>query len=275
MDGYGCISKDSIFMDIWRSFELPAGVLRDTSICIGSSVQFDLKITGKLINWIQEPGLSAYDIANPVAKPLLTTRYTAVVTDTGRCFTRTASALVEVNPIPEVDPGPDLILPYNTPFTIKPVYSTAISRYNWQPASLLSCTNCAEPSGIATTSALFTVNVVSDKGCKSSAKIRLTLDCSDKNLLMPTAFTPNNDGLNDYFYPLTRGINKVRRFVIYNRLGELVFEKRDFKPNDRSFGWNGIYKGNLQPSGSFIYFVEAECDLGNVLNTKGNVVLMR
>jgi len=274
-DGNGCTSQDSISLDVWMPFELSSGVLRDTSICIGNSVPLDLKIAGKLINWQPVPGLSSYNISNPIAKPDVTTRYTAVVTDTGRCFTRTASALIEVNPIPEIDPGPDLVLPYNTPFTIKPVYSTPIASYNWQPANLLGCTNCAEPSGIATVSSLFTVNVVSDKGCKSSARIRLTIDCSEKNLLMPTAFTPNNDGLNDYFYPLTRGVTSIRRFIIYNRLGELVFEKRDFKPNDRSQGWNGMFKGKVQPVGSFVYFVEAECDLGNTLSTKGNFMLMR
>jgi len=274
-DGNGCTSRDSINLDVWMSFELPNGVLRDTSICIGNSVPLDLKIAGKLINWQPAAGLSSYIISNPIAKPDVTTRYTAVVTDTGRCFTRTASALIEVNPIPEIDPGPDFVLPYNTPFTIKPVYSTSIASYNWQPANLLSCTNCAEPSGKATVSSLFTVNVVSDKGCKSSARIRLTIDCSEKNLLMPTAFSPNNDGLNDYFYPLTRGVTNIRRFIIYNRLGELVFEKRDFKPNDKSQGWNGMFRGKVQPVGSFVYFVEAECDLGNTLSTKGNVMLMR
>ncbi len=274
-DALGCVSRDSVVLDVWMPFEIPNGGMRDTSVCAGSSVQFDLKVSGKLINWLPEPGLSAYNISNPVAKPSASARYTAVVTDSGRCFTRTADALIEVNPIPVIDPGPDLILPYNAPFTIKPVYSTPIASYTWQPAGLLSCSNCPEPSGRATVSSLFTVNVVSSKGCKSSARIRLTLDCSENNLLMPTAFTPNNDGLNDYFYPLTRGVSNIRRFAIYNRLGELVFERKDFKPNDRSLGWNGMYKGKLQPVGSFVYFVEAECDLGNLLSTKGNLTLMR
>lgn len=274
-DGNGCTSVDSVSFDVWMSFDLPAGVLRDTSICLGARVPFDLKLSGKLINWLPAPGLSSYDISNPVANPEVTTKYTVTVSDSGKCFTRTASAVVEVNPFPMIDPGPDLVLPYNTPFTIKPTYSNGVASYAWQPANLLSCSNCPEPSGIATTSTLFTVNVVSDKGCKSSARIKLTLDCSEKNLLMPTAFTPNNDGLNDYFYPLTRGISIIRRFVIYNRMGELVYENKNFKPNDRNMGWNGLFNGKVQPSGSFVYFVEAECDMGNTLSTKGNIVLMR
>ena len=92
---------------------------------------------------------------------------------------------------------------------------------------------------------------------------------------MPTAFSPNSDGLNDHFYPLTRGISIIGRFVIYNRLGELVYENKNFKPNARNMGWNGIFNGKVQPSGSFVYFVEAECDLGNTLSTKGIIMLMR
>lgn len=271
----GCVSTDSITLDIWYPFELSPGILRDTSICIGATVPFDLKTSGKLITWSPSDGLSSAVIANPLVTPGATTTYTATVTDSGRCFIRTASARVEVNQIPAIDPGPDLVLPYNTPFTLKPFYTPGIATYRWQPASMLNCADCPEPSGVATVSTLFTVNVTTQKGCTSSARIRLTLDCSDKNLLMPTAFTPNNDGLNDIYYPLTRGISLIKRFVIFNRLGEMVFERRNFAPNSRQLGWDGMYKGIMQPSGSYIYIVEATCDLGNDLSGKGNFVLMR
>lgn len=275
VENSGCISTDSVSLDIWNTFEIPPGVLRDTAICLGASVPFDLKTTGKFVTWSPSTGLSSSVIPNPVANPVATTLYTATVTDSGRCFIRTANARVEVNPIPVIDPGPDMVLAYSTPFTIKPFYSPGISTYRWQPANMLSCANCPEPSGVATVSTLFTINVTTEKGCSSSARIRLTIDCSDKNLQMPTAFSPNKDGLNDYYYPLTRGISLIKRFVIYNRLGELVFERKNFTPNNRSLGWDGTYKGRPQPLGGYVYFVEATCDLGNDLSTKGNFVLMR
>ena len=79
---------------------------------------------------------------------------------------------------------------------------------------------------------------------------------------MPNAFTPNNDNLNDYFYPLTRGIKSITRFSIYNRFGKLVFEAKNFPPNDKAFGWNGRIKNADQPTAVFVYYLEALCDSG-------------
>jgi gliding motility-associated-like protein len=92
---------------------------------------------------------------------------------------------------------------------------------------------------------------------------------------MPTAFTPNNDNLNDYYYPLTRGIKTIVRFSIYDRFGKLVYEARNFPPNDKSFGWNGKINTMDQSTSVFVYYIEALCDVGEKLYKKGSVVLIR
>ena len=92
---------------------------------------------------------------------------------------------------------------------------------------------------------------------------------------MPTAFTPNNDNLNDYFYPSTRGIKSITRFSIYNRFGKLVFEAKNFPPNNKAFGWNGKVNNALQQPDVFVYYMEALCDLGERLHKKGTVMLIR
>mgnify|MGYP001798037766 FL=1 len=92
---------------------------------------------------------------------------------------------------------------------------------------------------------------------------------------MPNAFTPNHDNLNDYFYPLTVGVQSIVRFSIYDRFGNLVFEARNFAPNDKTFGWDGRVRGSEQPTGVFVYYLEALCESGEKLYKKGSVILIR
>ena len=92
---------------------------------------------------------------------------------------------------------------------------------------------------------------------------------------MPTAFTPNSDGLNDYYYPLTRGIKTIVRFSIYNRFGQLVYEAKNFAPNNMAYGWNGRLKSWDQSSSVFVYYIEAICDVGDTVYKKGSFVLLK
>ncbi len=275
VDTFGCKTNQSFSIDVWPDYSLPPNLLRDTGICIGNSVQFDLQLNDKIISWAPVTGLSAINIANPLATPQVTTTYTATISDSAGCFVKSLSSVVEVYPLPEIDMGPDLYMPFNTPFTIRPTYSSDIVSYNWQPAGLLSCNNCPEPSGVALETNTFFVTTTTDKGCKDSASILVSIECTEDNLMMPSAFTPNNDGLNDFFYPITKGKPTVTRFLIYNRFGELVFQRYNFEPNIRTLGWDGTYKGKVQPSGSFIFIIETECYQGASTSKKGSLMLLR
>jgi gliding motility-associated-like protein len=103
----------------------------------------------------------------------------------------------------------------------------------------------------------------------------IKLTCVQGNLFIPSGFTPNNDPLNSVFYPLGRGIKKVRYFTIYNRGGEKIFDRQNFNVNDKSAGWNGKFKGNEAGSGVYVYVIEVECDTGEIFNSKGTVTLIR
>ncbi len=70
-------------------------------------------------------------------------------------------------------------------------------------------------------------------------------------LLLPNTFSPNNDGLNDYFLGVQRNFEKFG-IVIYNRWGELVFES-----DNPQFSWDGKLKGDYLPSGVYPYVVTA------------------
>jgi len=265
---------DSILVKVYPPFTAVASA-NDVYICLNDTAHLYVDPPGKRIVWSPPTGLSDPNNYGPVVAPKQTTAYTATLTDSVGCFTSTVSINVHVKSLPTVEAGPDQSYPYNSPFTINPVYSNNIANYEWTPGNLLSCTTCPDPSGIATGISTFFINVTSDSGCVAKDSLTIFVECKDANLLMPTAFTPNNDNINDYFYPLARGIKSITRFSIYNRFGKLVFEAKNFPPNDRTYGWNGQVKGADQSTSIFVYYLEALCYSGERLYKKGSVVLIR
>jgi gliding motility-associated-like protein len=274
-DAFGCTNSAESYIDVWQDFTLPPNNVRDTGICLGEKVQFNLNTTGMTVVWSPADVLSAANIPNPIATPVITTTYRAIITDMGNCFSKQVSATVVVNQPPQVNMGPDLVVQYNTPFSISPVYGADVVAYRWRPSNLLDCDTCRNPTGIASVSTRFDLTAISDEGCTSEHSIKLILACSDNNWVMPNAFTPNNDGLNDRFYPMTRGVTLINNFIIYNRFGQVIFQRNNFVPNDSGLGWDGGYKGEKQPLGSYIYMIEGICDAGNVISTKGAVVIAK
>lgn len=271
---YGCKTYDTSLVKVFAPISLqvfPA----DTLVCAGQPVPYNLSADG-IINWSPPTYLSNTTIKNPVAVADTTITYSVTVTDSVGCFTDTAFATIRIRPKPVVDAGPDLVLPYNTAFTITPLYSSDITTYLWSPPGNLNCINCANPAGIALQKQSYQVEVTNNNGCKATDNINVLVNCLQSNLLMPTAFTPNRDGLNDYFYPITRGYGKVKAFIIFNRLGNKVFERRNFDPNIPTLGWDGRIKDyKYGTSETFTWFMEATCDSGEMMSSKGTVVLIR
>jgi gliding motility-associated-like protein len=113
--------------------------------------------------------------------------------------------------------------------------------------------------------------VVTDgANCSDSAFVIVRVYKVKPTIFVPTAFTPNDDGLNDTVYPICVGIKKINYFSIYNRWGELVFTTTQ----DRH-GWDGKIAGKPQGSAVFVWMVSAIDYLGVPVFLKGTVALIR
>ncbi len=86
---------------------------------------------------------------------------------------------------------------------------------------------------------------------------------------VPNAFTPNNDGINDKIFVRGFGIKKMV-WRIYNRWGTLVFET-----SDRTQGWDGTYKGGLQPKEVYHFVLDVEYSDDTKYQKKGDITLLR
>ena len=93
--------------------------------------------------------------------------------------------------------------------------------------------------------------------------------------MVPNAFTPNGDGLNDYFYPIARGFDNIVSFMVFDRQGMKIFERRNFSPNAPSLGWDGSLRGNKNfNSQNFVWVAQVECE-GSIITQKGTILLIR
>lgn len=107
-------------------------------------------------------------------------------------------------------------------------------------------------------------------GCSDSIskKVRVLNNCF---IAVPTAFTPNNDGLNDYLYPNNAIKAENLQFNVYNRWGQLVFSSRDWQKK-----WDGKVNGIPQASGVYVWFLSyTHSETGQKVFQKGTTTLIR
>ena len=99
--------------------------------------------------------------------------------------------------------------------------------------------------------------------------------CDKSQVFIPNSFTPNNDGQNDVFYPRGVGISLIKSFRIYNRWGELLFERTNIGINDVSSAWDGTYNNSSPRPDVYVYVIDAVCETGAAINLKGDVTIIR
>ncbi|HNF68452.1 MAG TPA: gliding motility-associated C-terminal domain-containing protein, partial [Chitinophagales bacterium] len=89
------------------------------------------------------------------------------------------------------------------------------------------------------------------------------------HVVMPTVFSPNNDGINDWIGPNYSGDIKDYHLEIYNRYGQLIFETDEIAQ-----GWNGKFENELQPIGTYVYVMQVKLN-NKKREERGNITLVR
>ncbi len=112
-------------------------------------------------------------------------------------------------------------------------------------------------------------------GCRNTGSVTVNVVCNNLNFFVPNTFSPNGDGRNDSFFPRGTGLFKIRKFTVFNRWGQVVFDRKDFNPNDANAGWDGTFKGQKASADVYIYLMEIVCENNSVIPVKGNVTLIR
>ncbi|MFI5195469.1 MAG: PKD domain-containing protein [Chitinophagales bacterium] len=269
-DMYGCIGTDTV--TVFMRTKTTSIAYGDTAVCKGTPVT--LHDSGATyFTWLPNTGLNNNHIADPTANPQGTTTYT-VIAQLGRCTPDTNYVTISIYPLPTVDAGPDQTLLAGSIAQLQAT-GTYIITYTWSPATTLSCVNCSNPVASMSVTTTYTVEVATWHDCKSSDSVTIHLFCNTSQVFIPNTFTPNGNGENDVFYPRGTGVDLIKSFRIYNRWGELLFERSNIQINDASNAWNGSY-GNMPPRPDvYVYVIDAICETGEPIFLKGSVTIIR
>lgn len=223
-------------------------VITPAPICKGSvTILNETTPNAKSYSWLPVTGLSDPTSASPAAKPAETTTYTVTVTSNEGC-TATQTVTVTVMPVPEAS-----ITPQKKIFEGQSVVLDAEAKYAdsylWTPAEGLDDPTKLNPVASPTDDVTYTLTASSGIGCGSvnvSVFVRVY-----KKIVIPTTFSPNGDGFNDYWDIEALSTYPQSTLNVFSRSGQKVYTSTGYdKP------WNGAYKGYVLPSGTYYYVID-------------------
>ena len=145
--------------------------------------------------------------------------------------------------------------------------------YSWLPFNNLSNAASSNPIFRSAVTGIFplTVNATTAQGCKASATTIIKVFSAGEYLFIPNAFTPDGNGLNDYFNFTCSGLQSLSFFRVYNRYGQTVYQQN----NCNNIGWDGTFKGTKQPGGAYVYNWQGVAFNGQTVSGGGSVILVR
>ena len=150
-----------------------------------------------------------------------------------------------------------------------------IASYLWSPAESLSNNTVLHPVATPVKTTKYVLKLISVDSCAASSTITITVKRSSP-IHIPNSFSPNKDGLNDIFYLIGGSDNDlIKDFSIYDRWGKKMFHVLNVLPNNRSYGWDGTYKGELQSGGVYTYVATVISANGTEQMYNGSLQLVR
>lgn len=271
----GCKSSDSVFVKVYHPFKVKAsgtGVL-----CMGQTTTLNAS-GSETYQWSPQTYLDNPFTAHPTVKPTAPANITYTVTgkDSRNCFMDTASVTMKIYPVPSLQIiQKNITANAGFPVKIETISSPDITYWKWTPALGLDSPYIGSPTATPKNNITYQVVATNEGNCNVTEEITLTVTCDGKNVFVPNTFSPNNDGMNDMFFPRGKGVFGIKSFRVFNRWGNMVFEKVNFNVNSPSEGWNGLFQGKPQAMDVYVYMMEVVCDNGTINKINGNVTLLR
>ena len=244
----GCFAFDSISLDTFISPSIKLG--KDTFICNGDV--FEINVGNQYKSYLWQDGSTNNSIIAKGAG-----NYIVIAKDNNNC---SASDTLQVS----LRQKPDLHISKLIKICEPDFYITPPSNflsYLWQDGTT-STTYHVVDYGV------YILTVTDTTHCANVDSIEVLSNCPG-TVFVPNAFTPNSDGNNEIFYPVTRNVKSLY-MKIYNRWGMLVFETYDANK-----GWDGKYKGNYAQQDVYAYIIEYVGLDNNNYSKRGNVTLLK
>jgi gliding motility-associated-like protein len=280
-EGNDCPCEESITFDIY-----PLDVeLNDILFCFDpeSSVEICVENLDQLNTDIEIQWFGS-DLTDPclTVSPMNTTQYTANVMNDYGCqddYTATVNVIdlytdfeLSAN-FTEIFYGADSVLDLTATLLNVNQVSSYYWNYDNEDLNFFDVSMLSASADQLTETTEFTLTLFSeDSLCIDSQSIIIELIesvCDTPNIFVPTAFSPNGDGLNDQLY-VKGNLIEYMDFYIVNRWGQTVFES-----NNPNIGWNGTFLQEDLPPDVYGFSLTAYCEDDDVFTLKGNINLIR
>lgn len=246
------IDGDTVFFDLGM----------DTTICEGEPMQLDATSFGTnsvVYQWSNGQSTPSIDVQQSGL-------YAVTVTIDDYCVADDRVGITVI-PLPRANNlGPDTVLCLEQILEIDASIPGDFD-YEWEDGSIL-------PMRTIETPGIYSVRILNECGI-AAAELGVGFeDC--RQVYFPNAFSPNNDGINDVFYPFDGGdVGIVHFFRVYDRWGGLVFSAENSATNDFTAGWNGLVRGREASAGTYAWLAEVEFRDGKIELLEGEVNLLK
>jgi len=264
--GGGCRTTDTVLV---RASIIDSAVqlIGKNSFCFGygDSAVLLVKSTS-FINWFRD-GARINGATQPIYRVITAGTYYASLTNNLGCSINTAP----VNIIIE-RPGTGITYPLKYAVINLPINLSARNigeKALWSPGASLNDANSFTPIFNGARDQQYFIEITTNAGCRI-VDTQLVKTIDKVEVFVPNAFTPNNDGRNDFLRPIFKGVLTVNYFRIFNRWGEVLFEGINVQR-----GWDGTYKGLAQPPQAVVWVLDCIGVDGNRYSKKGHCLLVR
>jgi gliding motility-associated-like protein len=268
-DGNGCVSSKNITITPVETIFL--NTIGDTTVCEGQIVPLITGSNANSFSWQPATYLDDSFVMEPSATPSVTTQYIVtgdkngcIVTDTVR-ITVIPKIIINVTPDTEIEPE----VPFQLEAASAQLNGVAGVNYQWFPPTGLDNAHIHNPTATLLSSQTYTVRGYSPVGCYGEARVVLSV-LPPNGVSIPSAFSPNADGINEILKLNNRGIQELRYFKIYNRWGQLVFQTTQLDG-----GWDGRFNGAEPVAGIYTYEYLGTTFEGKLIRKEGSVLLIR
>jgi gliding motility-associated-like protein len=235
------------------------------SLCGNGSQQLTAS-GGSSYQWLLNDELLEGE-TNPTINVTKTGAYSVIISNGGCTGKATNSVVVSNSSVAGVRYN-DVFVSANTPVQLN-ARQIGVS-YDWTPTIGLNNPSSPTPLVTATTDREYIVNITTGEGCTTSDTVLVKIGTGDKKaIVVPTAFTPDGNGVNDVLRPLGNLVS-LDYFRVFNRWGAMLYQTSEW-----GAGWDGRYKGLAQPAETYTWMLSGKTADGQTLKLSGKTLLIR
>lgn len=240
----GCTANDTITITAYNAIN--GSYTGNTIICLGDSTLLTA-IGGNQFEWYNNTRAIIGSNSTYLAKPSDTTNYQLLLRDAMGCADSITIPLYVIKP-PEVDAGPNRSIMQGNSTALLGSISGQNSGFIWSPTNSMLQQTTLTPLVSPLNTTTYTLTAYGLNGCA------LTMDTVQVRVFVsiapPNSFSPNGDGIHDFWLVPGLETYPFSELSIFNRSGQIVFQSKPYTD-----GWDGKYKGKDVPSGVYYYII--------------------